>query len=96
MLGKHTGQIYPEMKGRCDKMKKIIIVLVSLALFFAIMPKSTYQMEGTITNRNEITDSAGHIWKYDTSGFYKDDAVTIIFHDRGTTNRTDDIIKDIK
>ena len=77
-------------------MKKFIIILVSLALFFAIMPKGTYQIEGTITNRNEITDSAGHIWKYDTNGFRVGDNVVITFQDRGTTSRIDDIIKNIK
>ena len=77
-------------------MKKFIIILVSLALFFAIMPKGTYQIEGTITNRNEITDSAGHIWKYDTNDFRVGDKVVITFQERGTTSRVDDIIKNIK
>ena len=60
------------------------------------MPKGTYQMQGTITNKNEITDSAGHIWKYDTNGFRVGDNVIITFQERGTTSRVDDIIKDIK
>lgn len=77
-------------------MKKFIIILVSLALFLVIMPKGTYQIEGTITNRNEITDSTGHIWEYDTNGFRVGDNVVITFQERGTTSRVDDIIKDIK
>ena len=77
-------------------MKRFIIIVVSLALFLAIMPKGTYQMQGTITNRNEITDEAGYIWKYDTNGFRVGDNVVITFQERGTTSRVDDIIKDIK
>jgi len=77
-------------------MKKIIIILVALALFLAIMPKSTYQIEGTITNRNEITDSAGYVWEYDTNDFHIGDNVVITFQERGTTSRVDDIIKNIK
>jgi len=77
-------------------MKKFIIVLVSLVLFFAIIPKDTYQMKGTITNRNEITDSAGYVWEYDTSDFRIGDNVVITFQERGTTSRVDDIIKNIK
>jgi hypothetical protein len=77
-------------------MKKFIIILVALALFLAIMPKSTYQIEGTITNRNEITDSAGYVWEYDTNDFRVGDKVVITFQERGTTSRVDDIIKNIK
>lgn len=77
-------------------MKKFIIVLVSLALFLAIMPKGTYQMAGIITNKNEITDSSGHIWEYDTDDFRVGDKVVITFQERGTTSRVDDIIKNIK
>lgn len=77
-------------------MKKFIIILVTLALFLAIMPKSTYQIEGTITNRNEITDSAGYVWEYDTNDFHIGDNVVITFQERGTTSRVDDIIKNIK
>ena len=85
------------MKGKYKKMKKIIFsVLIVIILLMAMSNQNTYTVKGTITNRNEITDKAGHIWEYDTKGFYKGDTVTITFHDRGTTNRTDDIIKGVK
>lgn len=78
-------------------MKKIVIVILITIILMMVMSKlNTYQMQGTITNRDEITDSAGHIWECDTDGFRVGDIIIIIFHDRGTTNRTDDIIKGIK
>lgn len=78
-------------------MKKIILfVLVAVIFIMAIGKLSTYQIEGTVTSRDEITDRAGHIWEYDTNGFRVGDTVTVTFHDRGTTNRTDDIIKGVK
>ena len=77
------------------KQKTIIIILV-LALLFVIIPKDTYKIKGIITDRNEITDSAGHIWEYDTNGFRVGDNVVITFQEKGTTSRTDDIIKNIQ
>lgn len=78
-------------------MKKLILfILIGIVLVMVIGNLNTYQMQGTITNRNEITDQAGHIWEYDTDDFGVGDAVTVTFHDRGTTNRTDDVIKKIK
>jgi hypothetical protein len=78
-------------------MRKIIFsVLIAIILMVAISNLNTYTMKGTITDRNEITDEAGHIWEYDTEGFHKGDTVTIIFHDRGTTSRKNDIIKGVE
>lgn len=77
-------------------MKKIIVIILGVVLLIMATPNNTYKMQGTITNRNEIIDEAGHIWEYDTDDFRVGDVVTITFHDRGTTNRTDDIIKNIK
>lgn len=78
-------------------MKKLILfILIGIVLAMIIGNLNTYQMQGTITNRNKITDQTGHIWECDTDDFCVGDMVTVTFHDRGTTNRTDDIIKKIK
>lgn len=78
-------------------MKKVFFsVLVAIVLVVAMSNANTYQMQGTITNRNEITDATGHIWEYSTEGYHKGDSVMITFHDRGTTNRTDDVIKEVE
>lgn len=78
-------------------MKKIIVtILIAIIFLMAIGNLNTYQMQGIITNRNEVTDSSGHIWECDTDGFRVGDTIVITFHDRGTSNRTDDIIKNIK
>ncbi len=76
--------------------KVLLTIIIALILFSVIAPKSTYEMQGTITNRGEITDTTGHIWEYDTNDFRVGDTVTITFHDKNTTNRTDDIIKKLK
>lgn len=78
-------------------MRKIIFsVLIAIILLMAMSNQNTYTMKGTITNRDEITDEVGHIWECSTEGLHKGETVTITFHDRGTTNRTDDIIKGVK
>ena len=78
-------------------MKKIVVAILIVTIFMVAMGKiNTYEMQGTITNRDEITDKAGHRWEYDTNDFRVGETVTITFHDRGTTNRTDDIIKGVK
>ena len=78
-------------------MKKIaVIILIAIILMVAMGNLNTYQMQGIITNRNEVTDSSGHIWEYDTNDFRVGDTIMITVHDRGTTNRTDDFIKEIK
>lgn len=76
--------------------QKVIITILVLALLIVILPKDTYKIKGIITDRNEITDSTGHIWEYDTDGFRVGDNVVITFQEKGTTSRTDDIIKSIK
>lgn len=78
-------------------MKKVIVfVLIAIALVMAMGHLNTYEMQGTITNRNEITDRAGHIWEYDTDGYRVGDNVIITFNNKDTNTRTDDIIKGIK
>lgn len=78
-------------------MKKLItIITITIILMMVMGQLNTYKIEGTVTKRGEITDAAGHPWQYDTDDFRVGDTVTITFHDRGTTNRADDIIKGVK
>ena len=78
-------------------MKKLIIIITITIILMVVMGQlNTYEMEGTFTRYNEITDTTGNIWEYNTNEFRVGDTVTITFNDRGTTNRTDDIIKGVR
>lgn len=78
-------------------MKKLIAIITITTILVVVMSQlNTYEMEGTFTRYNEITDTTGNVWEYHTNDFRVGDTVTIVFNDRGTTNRTDDIIKEVK
>lgn len=82
--------------------KTIIFILVAIILMMATSKLQQYTIDGVVVEDKGSTiiveDETGHLWEIEVEAFtYSEgDKVTLTMRDRGTTNRTDDIVKEVK